>query len=70
MSDERYAPSSAIRERARLAHPTKPEVTISDVLWYLDEQAKVHERFVAKVQKAFQQVSDAFRSRRSRSAKP
>ena len=70
MIAERYAPSSAIRERALQVHPAKPAPTMDDVLWYLDEQAKAHEKFAAKVQKAFQQVSDAFRSRRSRRAKP
>lgn len=63
---EIYAPSTAIRERARLTHPSKPEPTIDDVLWYLDEQAKALKHYAESVKKTFRQVGEALRGERRR----
>ncbi len=61
---ERWAPSSAIRERARMVHPAKPEPTVDDVLWYLDEPVNDLRRGFESVSKGFEQVAKAFRRRR------
>jgi hypothetical protein len=63
---ERWAPSSAIRERARFTHPAKPEPTVDDVLWYMDEQAKELRSYALSVKKAFESVRRAFHGRSAR----
>lgn len=64
MTTERYAPSTAIRERAKLVHPKKPEPTIDDVLWAIDELARANHEFGEAVVKALRRLAQ--RSRRPR----
>jgi hypothetical protein len=61
---EVFAPSSAIRERARQVHPNKPEPTVDDVLWFLDEQAMHCRKWAKDVADAFRQVGKAMRGSR------
>jgi hypothetical protein len=63
---ELWAPSSAIRERARLAHPATPEPTIDDVLWYLDHAAKDLRIAFENVSRFAKSVREAFRGKRGR----
>lgn len=65
---EQWAPSSAIRERARLTRPAKPEPTVDDVLWYLDHQAGELRKYAESVSKAFKKVGRALRGDRWRRA--
>lgn len=61
---ERWAPSSAIRERARLTHPAKPEPTVDDVLWYLDGLTAELRKYAESVNKAFKDVGRSLRGTR------
>lgn len=64
MNDEPWAPSSAIREHARLQG--KRAVDIDDVLWYLDEAAKGLHKTFKHIAAFHKQVRAAFQGRRTR----
>lgn len=66
---ERWAPSSAIRARAREVHPKSPAPTIDDVLWWLDLAAAGQNGFNESVRGAFKKLASEMRGGSRRRAK-